>query len=112
MPMPEIPTTDAHATSLIPHGSLLTTFEDLDRVLTSGSGWLPVVVDRWATPWILFCNEDGGTCAATVPFPDLAIPSHIDLGALPARGPLRVVFNGYRNNPDWPESAQTKEARA
>jgi hypothetical protein len=112
MPMREIPTTDAHDTSLIPHGTRRTTYEDLDRLLTSGSKCLPVVIDNRATPWILFRNEDGDTYAATVPFPDLAIPSHIDLAALPARGPLRVVSNGYRDNPNWPESAQTQEARA
>lgn len=60
----------------------LSAFEDLELLVTGGSERQPVVVDRRGTPWILFCNDDGDTFAATVPCPDLGIPSYIDLAAL------------------------------
>jgi len=109
--MPETPLTDEHHSSLIPNGTLVTTYKDLDCLLSSGSDGLPVLLDRGATPWILFCTEDGDTYAATVPFPDLAIPSHVDLGDLVIRGPLRVVFNGNAHSYGWVDGPRTKEVQ-
>jgi hypothetical protein len=87
-------------TAAIPNGATLTTYDQLFQ-LADAAGWsLPVVLDCYGVPWILYCNEDGDDFAATVPCPDLGIPDQIPLCRLADHGPLIVVFNGDRDDLD------------
>ncbi|WP_433020000.1 hypothetical protein [Kribbella sp. CA-294648] len=90
------PSADEHRPSLVPVGAPVWTEQDLDRLIWwAPGGRCPVVLDRYATPWILYCTEDGDTYAVTVECPDNGAPGRYDLaGLLASRGPLRVLFNG------------------
>lgn len=87
---------DEHRPSLIPVGALVWTEQDLDRLIWwAPGGRFPVVLDRDATPWILYCTEDGDCYAETVECTDTNTPGRYDLtGLVVARGSLRVLFNG------------------
>jgi hypothetical protein len=102
------PGTD-HAPSLIPNGAIVTTYDDLDRlVYWAPAANVPVVLDRDHTPWLLYSNEDGDGYAGTIPCPDDDIPARCSLEDLPDRGPLTVVFNGDPNH----TNQATKEQHA
>lgn len=102
---------DSHKPSLIPNGAIVTTYEDLDRLVCwAPGGHLPVVLDSGHTPWLLFIDEDGDGYAGTIPCPDDSIPARCDLEDLPMRGPLCVVFNGDRTTK--PSDRGTSEEHA
>lgn len=87
---------DDHEPNPIPTGAVLTTAEHVTTLIewTIG-GAVAVVIDRHATPWLLFANEDGDQFAVTVECPDDDLAPFYDPSALPAdRGPLLLVFNG------------------
>jgi hypothetical protein len=95
-----------HRPVLIPNGALVTTADDLDRLVSWSPGAnTPVVIDRDAVAWLLFCTEDGDSYAGTIPCPDRGIPERLELDDLPERGPLRVVFNG---DPKWTNESEKK----
>ncbi|MGW1344688.1 hypothetical protein ACWCOV_26845 [Kribbella sp. NPDC002412] len=94
----------------VPNGTILTTYDELIELV----GWalVPVVIDRDATPWIVFETEDGDDYAVTVPCPDDNIPGRTDFAGLCERGPLRVVFNGDTSPEAWPGANPQQEASA
>ncbi|MFI5712934.1 hypothetical protein [Kribbella sp. NPDC051620] len=80
----------------IPPGAVLTTSEHVTTLIewTLGAG-VAVVIDRHATPWLLFVNEDGDQFAMTVECPDDELGPFCEPGALPVdRGPLLLLFDG------------------
>jgi len=88
-----------HLPARIPVGAVVTTYEDLDRLISwAPGGNCPVVLDRHSTPWIIFANEDGDGFASTAECPDEGIPGLYPLDELPLRGPLHVLFNGDRES--------------
>ncbi|MEV8375133.1 hypothetical protein AB0P21_20515 [Kribbella sp. NPDC056861] len=86
-----------HEPTPIPPGTVLTTVEHVTTLIEwtlSGSA-VAVVIDRHATPWLLFGNEAGGQYAVTVECPDDGVPPSYDAGSLAVdRGPLLLLFNG------------------
>ncbi|HET6294363.1 MAG TPA: hypothetical protein VFG33_13350 [Kribbella sp.] len=108
-----MPNQNQPPTSLIPNGTIVTTYDDLDRLVSwAPAGNLPVVLDSTHAPWLLFINEDGDGYAGSIACPDDGIPDRCDIEDLPDRGPLRVVFNGDHYNAEWPTSTDTTEERA
>jgi hypothetical protein len=86
-----------HEPTPIPVGTVLTTAEHVTTLIewTLGGGAVAVVIDRQATPWLLFANEDGDQHAVTVECPDDRVPPAYDPGSLAVdRGPLLLLFNG------------------
>jgi hypothetical protein len=87
-----------HFPSRIPNGAVVTTTDDLDRLVT----WAPgatcsVVLDATGVAWILFADDDGDYYAGTIECPDNGTPDRYDIENLPAdRGSLYVLFNGDR----------------
>lgn len=85
-----------HFPSLIPNGAVVSTTEDLDRLISwAPHANCPVVLDTTGVAWILFATEDGDQYAGTIECPDDGTPARYDVEDLPAdRGPLCVLFNG------------------
>ncbi|TCM35124.1 hypothetical protein [Kribbella sp. VKM Ac-2568] len=85
-----------HFPSLIPNGAVVTTSEDMYRLINwAPRANCPVVLDTTGVAWILFATEDGDTYAGTSECPDDGTPARYEVDDLPAeRGPLYVLFNG------------------
>jgi hypothetical protein len=76
------------------HGVTVTTYEDLDMLVT----WAPDAnlpfLDRNHTPWLLYSDDAGDGYAGTIPCRDDDILARCNLEDLRTRGPLYVLFNG------------------
>jgi hypothetical protein len=74
-----------HFPSLIPNGAVVTTAEDLNRLINwAPRANRPVVLDTTGIAWILFSTEDGDTYAATIACPDDDTPPKYEVDDLPA----------------------------
>lgn len=85
-----------HFPALIPNGAVVTTAEDLNRLINwAPRANCPVVLDTTGVAWILFSTEDGDTYATTSECRADDTRRRYEVDDLAAeRGRLHVLFNG------------------